>query len=171
MLRTAPNVVSTHMNYTTRREGRLLGIISCCSEDSVAAGTNSGMKFQSVLCSHYLRLAHFWFTYLAIYSLLLNFLTLPQSASLISLLPPPNSFFPTLAQHWSQQYRLCPELNNIYLTRGSAMYTLHQAQQYSPSTIGLWKPTPAPCPDFLDCLSTSQDIQILSHCLSLFFST
>lgn len=102
---------------------------------------------------------------------IMYFLTLPQSTSLISLLPPPNSFFPTLAQHWSQQYRLCPEFNNIYLTRGSTMYTLHQAQQYAPSTIGLWKPTPAPCPDFLGCLSTSQDIQILSHCLSLFFST
>lgn len=40
-----------HTWIATRREGKLLRIISCCEEDSVTAGTNSGMKFQSVLCS------------------------------------------------------------------------------------------------------------------------
>lgn len=65
------------------------------------------------------------------------------------LLSPCHSQQTPSSQHWSQQYRPCPELNNIYLTRGSTVYTSHQAQQYTPSTIGLWKPTPSTLSWFL----------------------
>lgn len=146
MLRAAPNVVSTHMNCHQKRRQTFKDHFmlwrrqrDCRNEfwDEIPVCSVLLLSQTCPLLAHLL-------SYLLFNNVtnIMYFLTLPQSTSLISLLPPPKSFFPTLAQHWSQQYRPCPELNNIYLTRNSTMYTLHQAQQYTPSTMGLWKPTP-----------------------------
>lgn len=147
MLRAAPNVVSTYMNYHKKRRQTLRDHFMLFRRQH---GCKNKFWDEIPVCSvlslfQTCPLLVQLLSYLLFNNVIhiMYFLTLPQSASLTSLLPPQNSFFPTLAQHWSQQYRPCPELNNIYLTRGSAMYTLHQAQQYTHSTIGLWKPTPS----------------------------